>query len=414
WVAVLKNDAIHDELSASEMSSFYENELGTSLYYLFLDTVKNLGKNPSDYLYLPVHPWQWDKIIQIQFLDNILNESIVDLGVQGDFYSPQISIRTLSNVSNPKRSNLKLPLSILNTSAVRGISSRYIGIAVKVASELSDICEQDFFLKKSNTLVLEDKIGISVQQQEYAKIAEAPYRYKETLGAIWRESSNVKINIDEKAILTASLFHQDLSGRSLIGEYIRRSGITTDEWLSLYFSHVVLPLYHLQLKYGLGLVAHGQNIVLRLKNYKPSGLLLKDFQGDLRVNAEILKNKYPKGHVFYHLDQLPSHYLIHDLITGHFVTVLRFVSEVLQESDNYSENKFYSLLEKSLKDYMKEHCHTEVDLKVNLLKEKVERVLLNKVRFKIGYGDSSERPLPALGTELNNPISYRGVYESKI
>jgi aerobactin synthase len=32
------------------------------------------------------------------------------------------------------------------------------------------------------------------------------------------------------------------------------------------------------------------------------------------------------------------------------------------------------------------------------------RVLVNKVRFKIGYADSHERPVPMVGDELLNPI----------
>ena len=36
------------------------------------------------------------------------------------------------------------------------------------------------------------------------------------------------------------------------------------------------------------------------------------------------------------------------------------------------------------------------------------RIAINKVRFAIGYGDAGERPVPALGTELDNPL-YLGL-----
>jgi aerobactin synthase len=40
----------------------------------------------------------------------------------------------------------------------------------------------------------------------------------------------------------------------------------------------------------------------------------------------------------------------------------------------------------------------------------VARVVLNKVRFSIGYSDSAERPLPLVAEELISPIRKRSVY----
>ena len=54
------------------------------------------------------------------------------------------------------------------------------------------------------------------------------------------------------------------------------------------------------------------------------------------------------------LVRLPSHYLIHDLLTGHFVTVLRFVSPML-ESTGITEAEFYRLLKSTLQEYQSQH-----------------------------------------------------------
>ena len=41
----------------------------------------------------------------------------------------------------------------------------------------------------------------------------------------------------------------------------------------------------------------------------------------------------------------------------------------------------------------------------DLFAAKIPRIAINKVRFAIGYGDSGERPLPDLGTPLDNPLN---------
>ena len=244
--------------------------------------------------------------------------------------------------------------------------------------------------------------GLSVKHELFAQINEAPYRYNELLGVIWRESMDSKLQPNEQAILTGSLFYQDSNGDSLIGAYITKSGLTVKEWLRDYFTVVIIPLYHLQLKYGLGLVSHGQNIILKMKEFRPVGILLKDFQGDLRLaDNSILLEREGFSEIAQKLDKMPASYLIHDLLTGHFVTVLRFVSEVMVESDGLKEVEFYQILASVLSEYLE---GKSVDPELNLLNESFHRVLLNKVRFQVGYGDSSERPKPLVGKNLLSPI----------
>lgn len=361
------------------------------------------GLKTGDYLFAPAHPWQWDRILKLQYAGEIAMNRIVALGACGDSYQPQISLRTLSNVSRPAALDLKLPLSILNTSAIRGIPARYIHQAPMVAAAIAKLCESDPVLKTAGAMVLSEQGGLSYRHPEFSQVRGAPYRYHETLGVIWRESAESKLGVGEKAVMSAALMHQDREGRSLIGAYIQKSGLKTPDWLTRYFESVVVPLYHLQLKYGLGLVAHGQNVVLKMTNHIPSGVLLKDFQGDLRLSSEApespLMNTAIKS-----LDRLPPEYLIHDLLTGHLLTVLRFVSGTLQESEGFPETEFYRLLREVITRYLHAHAPQGVDPRVNLLNQKIHRVLLNKVRFKIGYADSAERPLPLVGSDLLNPL----------
>ena len=215
-----------------------------------------------------------------------------------------------------------------------------------------------------------------------------------------------KLAPNEQAILTGCLVHHDLCKESLIGAYILKSGLTVREWLKDYFRVVIIPLYHLQLKYGVGLVSHGQNIILKMRDFRPVGIILKDFQGDLRLsdNSPLLDRPH-FCEIADKLDKMPANYLIHDLMTGHMVTVLRFVSEVLEESDGFKEIEFYQILALVVSEYLENRI---VDPELNILNESVHRILLNKVRFKVGYSDSCVRPKPALGENILNPL-YLGL-----
>jgi aerobactin synthase len=406
WIAVKKNilSAAFDD--SMDMNALLAESMDDKEILRFKKQAEISGATPEEFYFLPVHPWQWERFIQTQFVEFISLRQIVSIGIFGDEYLPQISIRTLSNISRPKKVDIKLPLSILNTSAIRGIPARYISIGTKLSRHILGLCHEDELLKEKNTDILIEKAGMSFEHPLFSQVSQAPYRYKEYLGVVWRESSQSKIDGPELAILTGSLFYQDHSGASLVGAYIKKSGLTKNEWLKKYFEVVVIPLYHLQLKYGLGLVAHGQNIVLKLKNFAPSGIILKDFQGDLRLSDKsILIEREDFKHIASKLDKLPAHYLIHDLLTGHLVTVLRFISEVMEESDGIKEIEFYKILAQVVSDYLKGQ---EVPSELNFLNATINRVLVNKVRFKVGYADSSERPKPMVGLDLANPL-YLGL-----
>lgn len=398
WLAV-KKDLIQGIVPGYEIldESFKDDEKE-----IFLSNSKYLD---GYYVYMPVHPWQWDRYISIQYVGLLEKKQIIYLGQHGDLYRPQISLRTLSNISRPEKKDIKVPLSILNTSSIRGLPAKTISQGPEISQILSRICEQDSFLKDADTQVLKESYGMALIHPDYDDIKNAPYRYHEFLGVVWRESTTSKLKEDEKTILAAALLHQDQQKKSLIGEFVRLSQITYEEWLKRYFEVVILPLYHLQINYGVGLVAHGQNIVVKLKNNIPTGILLKDFQGDMRLLSEECPELQKHfSSISEGVIKLPPHYLIHDLITGHFITVLRFLSGVLEESDNFKEKDFYKILAKVIAEYV---SGKKISKSQNLFSKTISRVLLNKVRFNIGYSESSERPLPLLGRDLRNPLVHQ-------
>ncbi len=80
----------------------------------------------DDWVPVPLHPWQWQQKIALHFLPQLAEGELIELGEFGDHYLAQQSLRTLTNVSRRVPFDIKLPLTIYNTSCYRGIPGKYI------------------------------------------------------------------------------------------------------------------------------------------------------------------------------------------------------------------------------------------------------------------------------------------------
>lgn len=355
---------------------------------------------------LPVHPWQWDHRLQAQYGEALARGLIRDLGVHGHWFQPQQSLRTLTNTSVPGNCDLKLALTVLNTSAYRGIPAGPIALGPELSQWLWERSREDPEFARAGLEVQRELAGSHIPHPRQAQIEGAPYRYHEMLGAVWRENLTGRTGLGEQSMLMATLMQCDGRDRSLIAALIRRSGLSPEVWLTHLFDRVTVPLYHLLCAYGIGLVAHGQNLGLILKDAIPQRLALKDFHGDLRcVDQPMPEKAGMPAHLLEGLTRLPPEYLVHDLITGHFVTTLRFISPLLEDDMGFPETRFYSLLAERLRDYQQRHPELDERFQLfPLLRPTLERVCVNRVRFRLGYEDHAERPNADLGVPLSNPL----------
>ncbi|MGO0309517.1 IucA/IucC family protein [Endozoicomonas acroporae] len=411
WLAVSRNHCQLSKIDDLSEQALLSAVLDTEAQAKLLDVFHGMNLTAEAYFLLPVHPWQWQNKLVNLFAGEIAAGRIVHLGAFGDPMLPQQSLRTLSNRQRPKQLNIKLPLSILNTSCYRGIPGQYIKAGPMISRWLANIVNTDPTLANRGVIILEEPAGAFYPNPIFTQVEDAPYRYHEMLGCIWRQSVHDKIKTSERAVLISTLFQRDGFNEPLIHEYIHRSGLSARQWLTRLFNSVVIPLYHLLCKYGVGLVAHGQNVTVVLEHHQPVRVALKDFQGDLRlIDQDFPELESLSDYARSVTTRLPAEYLIHDLQTGHFVSVLRFISACLAEKGlaekGFSEVDFYGLLGKQLQLYMKAHPELNGRFKLfDLFQPEMARVCLNRVRFKLGYGDASERPLPELGTPLNNPLA---------
>ena len=371
-----------------------------------LDKLNQHGMKSDEYWIIPIHPWQFSQFIVPQFTALFANNSLIDLGVTGDFYQAQQSIRTLSNLTSPTKNDIKLPITILNTSCYRGIPGKYITSGAVLSKTINQLCQQDEFLTQCNLQVLQEWAGIHVPQTTQMRIPGTPYRYNEMLGVIFRQSPAALLQSGQQDKLAAALMQTDNQGNSFIAAYIKDSKLDVQTWLTRLFDCTVIPLYHLMCQYGIALVSHGQNLTILFEDNIPTGLAIKDFHGDLRlVDQEFEELNIFPAHIKKTLTRLPANYLLHDLYTGNFVTVLRFVSPYLQAEMGYSETEFYQLLNARIRHYQAQFPTLKERFELfDLLAPTIEKICINRVRFKVGYQDTSERLLPELGTPIANPL----------
>lgn len=369
-----------------------------------LEACRQNGVERARYLLLPVHPWQWDNMIAPQFAGEIAAGRLLPLGAFGDGYLPQQSLRTLANARSPQGLHLKLSLTILNTSAWRGVPGKYMAIGPNFSAWLADKAATDPALAPAT--VLREPAGAFYPHPLYEQIEGVPYQFREMLGVIWRESVETHLKSGQSAMMLGALTKLTSAGRPIVSALIARSGLSHETWLERLFDSVAVPLYHFLCRYGVGFIAHGQNITLILEDFAPKGVALKDLQGD----ADLVDLDFPEAgdlgpEIKAILLRRPAAHLQQHLQTGHFASVLRFLSDALETHDGFPEIRFYSALARSIRRY--QGAHPELGERFalfDLFTAEVPRICINRVRLAIGYGDANRRPAPSLGTSLDNPL----------
>ncbi|TCR70315.1 IucA/IucC family protein [Bosea sp. BK604] len=368
------------------------------------EACRQIGMDRAGYLLLPIHPWQWDHMIAPQFANEIAAGRLLPLGLFGDGYLPQQSLRTLANARSPQALHLKLSLTILNTSAWRGVPGKYMAIGPRFSAWLAEKAAADPALAPA--IVLREPAGAFYPHPLYEQIEDVPYQFREMLGVIWRESIETHLKPGQSAMMLGALTKPTSAGRPIVSALIARSGLSHEAWLERLFDAVAVPLYHFLCCYGVGFIAHGQNVTLVLDGFTPVGVALKDLQGD----ADLVDRDFPEAEdlgaeIKAVLLRRPAAHLQQHLQTGHFASVLRFLSDALEAHDGFPEIRFYAALARSLRRYQGAHPDmSERFALFDLFTAKVPRICINRVRLAIGYGDANRRPAPSLGTDLDNPL----------
>ncbi|WP_455356612.1 IucA/IucC family protein [Streptomyces sp. SYSU K217416] len=410
WLAAHTSIAAYRGTGAlAEAEQLYSRELDPAVRAAFDQTLRARGLEPREYLYLPVHPWQWDEIVLPLFAEALASDAVVPLPADGDLRLPQQSIRTFLNTSRPDRHTVKLPLSVLNTLVWRGLPTERTVAAPAVTAWVHALRDADPYLRDGCGVILLGEIAsVTVTHPVYDALPEVPYQYRELLGAIWREPLPARLAAGERARTLASLLHSDPRGRALTAELVGRSGLAPEVWLRHLFGALLPPLLHFLYRYGTVFSPHGENaIVVFDEQDVPVRLAVKDFVDDVNVSAEPLPehDSMPEDVREVLLTEPPS-FLTQFIHSGLFVGVFRYLAPLCEAQLGVPESAFWSLVRAEILRYQARFPELKERFEIfDLLTPRIDRLCLNRNRLHLdGYRDRPTRPHAAVHGTVPNPL----------
>lgn len=414
WLAVHRGLAEFrgtPELCEAELLA---RELDEETRDAFAGQLSEAGLPPDGYVWMPVHPWQWDHAVQLLHAADVAQRRIVPLGDSADAYLPGQSIRTMANIGTPGRYDVKLPLKILNTLVWRGIPPHCTAGAPVVTQWLRGMLGTDpYLVETTRTVFLGEVASVTVRHPYLSRLAETPYQHLETLGCIWRESVASRQDPGERVRTFASLLHTDTAGTAFVAELVRASGLAPAAWLRQLFATVLEPIMHVLYKYGVTFNPHGQNTLLGFDDSeRPVRLFLKDFVDDVCVSFTHVPERGPEPDSHDHVlpRKHPSvirQHVIDQVFVGHF----RYLAPLCAEQLGVPEKVFWGLVRQTVTDFQAEFAARFPELtgrfaEYDLLAERIPRYALNRDRLVVTrYGDRALRHALYPNGTLKSPLA---------
>ncbi|OAQ53222.1 iron transporter [Natrinema mahii] len=407
WCGVSREAATFVGVDGLDHEALLEAELGDA-YEAFRADLADRGLDPDDYLFLPVHDWQWENAIVPLFGRQLATDDIVPLGPGPDEYLPMQSVRTFVNADEPAKHNVKLPLQIVNTLVWRGLPGERTEAAPLVTEYVKDIRDSDPFLRDECELVLPGEIaGVNFDHPTFDALEAPPYQYNELLGCVWRESVTDLIDDDQRAMSLAALLHVE-DGEPVVSKVVERSDLSLSAWLDELFETMLPPLLHYLYRYGTAFSPHGENTILVLEDDRPARLAVKDFVDDVNVaDAPLEELQGLPEDLDDVLLSVPPEELRLFVVYGLFVGVYRYLADLLARHHDYPETEFWGRVRAAIEDYHDRFPDLEERFELfDLLEPSFPKLTLNRNRIvDVGYGDLPERPHAIEHGTVPNPLA---------
>jgi len=354
--------------------------------------------DPDSYVWFPCHPWQLDHVVRTQWARELATGEIVVLGEGPDEYLPTQSIRTMVNISQPLRYQVKLPLKILNTSVYRGLPEHCTLAAPMITQWLRGLWYRDEVFQRLGTELLGEVASVTVRHPQLSSTPGIPYQWTETLGCIWRDPIDLRLRPGESVWPLAAVLHP-----GLVQELIARSGTDACTWISHLLATLLRPLLHLLHHYGITVNPHGENLaVICTSEGLPSRLVIKDLVDDVNLSADpiVARGPEPDSHARV-LPRKPWHILRQYIVDALLLGVL----DPLADLGLVPAGTFWGLARGEIDLYADHHPQYADRLAATALTgETFARYPLNGYRLTLGYADLDTRPpIPRTG-DVENPL----------
>ncbi|MFP3986132.1 IucA/IucC family protein [Streptomyces sp. E11-3] len=358
WAGVHTSLAAYAGIPGLDAEQLLSEELDAATRERFAESLAEScaesGLKAEDFTWLPVHPYHWDEAVAPLFAPYLAEGRIVLLGQGPDRYRPLQSIRTLANLDHPHRRNVKVPLLIRNTLVWRGLSTEPTQAAPDVSAWLHEVRDGDPYLRDELRFhPLGEVAAVAVHHPLYESVQDAPYRFHELLGAVWREPVAALLGERERARTMAALLKTGSDGRTLVAELVDRSGLAPQAWLERFFAALLPGLLHYLYRYGVAFCPHGENTVLLFDGTDtPIGIAVKDFAEDVNLLPEP-RPEYatltPRADKV--LLRWPAQELAHSLLSAVFAGHFRFFAPLVAEHLGVPESDFWAMARAEIERY---------------------------------------------------------------
>ncbi|HEX8015765.1 MAG TPA: IucA/IucC family siderophore biosynthesis protein [Flavobacterium sp.] len=412
WVAGHKNHTEFTSIDPLTYREVMQQELDSETKASFDLVLNEKGLDPEQYIYFPIHPWQWHNKLVYLFAPDIAASKLVCLGNSKDQYMPQQSVRTFFNVSHTRRFYVKSALSILNMGFMRGLSPYFMRTTPPINEWVANTVENDAYLQKKGFTLLKEiaTVGYTNGYIEEAIKVDSPY--KKMLSTLWRESPMDKIAPGERIMTMASLLHIDTKGTSLLSELIKDSPLDTKEWLNSYLQCYLSPLLHCFYYHDMRFMPHGENLILVFRDNVPVRAIMKDIGEEVAV---VNQQKELPEIVKRIIIPVPEDLKILSIFTQIFDSFFRYLNHVLVEHINLPEEDFWSLVAECITEYQSEYPELEDKFKkYDLFATEIIKTCSNRLQMqnsqKMIDGSDPFRNQKFAGF-LKNPLS---VYQAKL
>ncbi|GAB3523062.1 IucA/IucC family protein [Arthrobacter monumenti] len=380
WLAVHRDNAVFSSTPLLSYRGHLESELGAEMLASFDARLTELGLSPSDYLLMPVHPWQLENKLAVTFAAELAQRRIVHLGTGADTYQAQQSIRTFFNRDRPAASYVKTALSVLNMGFMRGLSPEYMRATPAINDWVHDLVRSDATLQQHGFSILRETAAVGYHNHYYEAAAESGSPYRKMLSALWRESPLPSLEPGRQLATMASLLHRDAAGHSFVSALVDRSGMGAADWLRRYLDAYLVPLLHCFYRHELVYMPHGENLILVLRDGVPERAIMKDIGEEIAFfgDTSTLPDDVARIRV-----EVPEGEKILSIFTDVFDCFFRFLAATLDEDGRLDQEDFWRTVAAVVVDYQDQHPElTEAFAKYDLFAEEFELSCLNRLQLR--------------------------------
>jgi len=412
WLAVHQKLVAENHSSHIETEAFFKEQINAQDLIHFQQQLDKQTQNAVEYVWIPVHPWQWENHLISIFAEEIADQDIIYLGHSQDRYLAQQSLRTVTNLQHPEKPYIKLSMSLTNTSSSRVLAKHTVMNGPIITDWLQRLIDQSETARQLDFAVLREVYGLSVDFTRLpASHAQQAYG---TIGCLWRESVHQYLREGEDAIPLNGVSHIQKDGQALIAPWLQHYGV--EQWTRQLLKVVVTPLIHLLFAEGIATESHGQNIILVHQQGWPTRVLLKDFHDGVRYSPAHLA--HPE--LAPELDQLPPEhaktnsmsFILTDDLDGIrdfscaclFFVALTDIAIFLNQTYSVAEQDFWQWAAEVIQEYQQQHPEHHQRYQIfDVFAEKLriesltKRRLFGDGRIQIKFVDNPLAPFKAQG-----------------